>query len=84
MDKRRRACGLEGEGDDSWEAPCVSGVVHLFSSPKEDIYHLKALFISEEAVIVRRLEVRETYLANFLAHVLRIFGQQESRGRGGR
>ena len=40
--------------------------VYLFYSPKQDIHHLKALFLSEEAVLLRRLEVREVYLANLL------------------
>ena len=40
--------------------------VYLFYSPKQDIHHLKALFLSEEAVLRRRLEVREMYLANLL------------------
>ncbi len=58
--------------------------VYLFFSPKEDIHHLKALFLSEEAVLVRRIEARETYLANFLGFLRRAFGRQGSRGRGGR
>lgn len=40
--------------------------VYLYYSPKEDIYHLKTLFLSEEAVLLRRLEAKETYLANLL------------------
>ncbi|HNQ33716.1 MAG TPA: amino acid permease, partial [Methanoculleus sp.] len=40
--------------------------VYLFYSPKQDIRHLKALFLSEEAVLRRRLEAKETYLANLL------------------
>ncbi|HOZ44353.1 MAG TPA: amino acid transporter, partial [Methanoculleus sp.] len=40
--------------------------IYLFYSPKQDIRHLKALFLSEEAVLRRRLEAKETYLANLL------------------
>jgi len=40
--------------------------IYLYYSPKTDIRHLKDVFISEEAVLVRRLEARETYLANLL------------------
>ncbi|MDD4455611.1 MAG: hypothetical protein PHI67_09930, partial [Candidatus Methanomethylophilaceae archaeon] len=61
--------------------------IYLFYSPKEDIRHLKALFLSEEAVLVRRLEARETYLANLLnlAHaVIRRVRRPDGRGPGGR
>jgi hypothetical protein len=37
----------------------VLGIVYflyVFFSPKIDIYHLKELFLSEEAIFVRRLE----------------------------
>ncbi|NLA39428.1 MAG: amino acid permease, partial [Methanomicrobiales archaeon] len=40
--------------------------IYLYYTPKEDIRHLKTLFLSEEAVFRRRLEAKETYLANFL------------------
>ncbi|NLZ30839.1 MAG: amino acid permease, partial [Methanomicrobiales archaeon] len=40
--------------------------IYLYYSPKEDIHHLKDLFLSEEAVLQRRLEAKETYLANLL------------------
>ena len=47
--------------------------VYLFFSPKDDMRHLKALFLSEEAVLVRRLEAREVYLANFLTLVRSVY-----------
>lgn len=47
--------------------------IYLFFSPKEDIHHLKTLFLSEEAVLLRRLKVKETYLANLLALARRVF-----------
>ncbi|PKL60969.1 MAG: amino acid transporter [Methanomicrobiales archaeon HGW-Methanomicrobiales-2] len=59
--------------------------VYLFYSPKEDIHHLKALFLSEEAVLLRRLEAKETYLANLLdliRTVLRRFRRPGSREPG--
>lgn len=47
--------------------------VYLFYSPKEEVHHLKTLFLSEEAVLLRRLKVKETYLANLLALARRVF-----------
>ena len=41
--------------------------IYLYYSPKKDIHHLKTLFLSEEAVLLRRIETKETYLANLLA-----------------
>ena len=61
--------------------------IYLFYSPKEDIRHLKDLFLSEEAVLLRRLEAKETYLANFLGIVRTVFrrvGRPGSREPGGR
>jgi APA family basic amino acid/polyamine antiporter len=61
--------------------------IYLYYSPKEDIYHLKALFLSEEAVLLRRLEAKETYLANLLGiirTVYRRFRRSDSRKLPGR
>jgi len=61
--------------------------IYLFYSPKQDIHHLKALFLSEEAVLRRRLEARETYLANFLdlaRTVSRRIRRLDGRDPGGR
>jgi len=55
--------------------------IYLYYSPKEDIHHLKALFLSEEAVLRRRLEAKEIYLANLLGiirTVVRWFRRPES------
>jgi len=41
--------------------------LYVFFSPKTDIHHLKELFLSEEAIFVRRLEREERFLANFLS-----------------
>jgi len=40
--------------------------LYVFFSPKEDIHHLKEMFLSEEAVFLRRIEQKERYLANFI------------------
>ena len=56
--------------------------VYLFYSPKEDIHHLKALFLSEEAVLLRGLEAKETYLANLLDLIRTVF--RRIRGPGSR
>ena len=61
--------------------------VYLFYSPKEDIHHLKALFLSEEAVLLRGLEAKETYLANLLDLIRTVFRRvrrPDGRGPGGR
>ncbi len=56
--------------------------VYLYYSPKTDIRHLKNLFLSEEAVFLRRVEAKETYLANLLDLIrtaLRRVGQLRNR-----
>ena len=57
--------------------------IYLFYSPKTDIGHLKDLFLSEEAVFLRRLEAKETYLANLLGLLRTVFrwvGRPRTRG----
>ena len=45
----------------------LSGVlIYVFFSPKQDIYHLKRLFLSEEAIFVRTMAIRERFLGNFM------------------
>lgn len=56
--------------------------IYLFYSPKQDIRHLKTLFLSEEAVLQRRLEAKETYLANLLDLIRKI--SRRVRRPGGR
>lgn len=61
--------------------------IYLFYSPKEDIHHLKALFLSEEAVLLRGLEAKETYLANLLDLIRTVFRRirgPDNRKPGGR
>jgi len=40
--------------------------IYIFFSPKQDIYHLKEMFLSEEAVFVRVMAKRERFLGNFM------------------
>jgi len=40
--------------------------IYVFFSPKTDIYHLKELFLSEEAIFVRRMARQRRFLANLL------------------
>jgi amino acid transporter len=45
----------------------LAGVfIYVFFSPKQDIHHLKELFLSEEAIFTRRLAKRERFLGNFI------------------
>jgi APA family basic amino acid/polyamine antiporter len=47
--------------------------LYIFFSPKEDIHHLKEMFLSEESIFVRRIEEKERFLANFIQMVHRLF-----------
>jgi len=47
--------------------------IYIFFSPKVDIHHLKRMFLSEEAIIGRRLERKERFLANFVRLIHRIY-----------
>ncbi|HTY52993.1 MAG TPA: amino acid permease [Methanomicrobiales archaeon] len=40
--------------------------LYIFFSPKADIFHLKELFTSEEAIFVRRMAKQQRFLANLL------------------
>ena len=46
--------------------------LYIFFSPKADIAHLKELFLSEEAIFMRRMELKQRFLANFLDLVHRL------------
>lgn len=39
---------------------------YIYFSPKEDIHHLKRLFLTEEAVLLRQVEIRNRYLGNII------------------
>jgi amino acid transporter len=47
--------------------------LYVFFSPKEDIHHLKKMFLSEESIFIRRIEERERFLANFILMMHRLF-----------
>lgn len=51
--------------------------LYIFFSPKEDIHHLKRLFLSEEAIFLRRIEQKERYLANFIQMIHRILHRHD-------
>jgi APA family basic amino acid/polyamine antiporter len=58
----------------------LAGVaIYIFFSPKQDIHHLKSLFISEEAIFVRAMAKRERFLGNFMLLLYRSY--QKLRGR---
>ncbi len=57
----------------------ISGIpIYVFFSPKTDMHHLKKLFLSEEAILERRLEKKERFLANFMRIIRRIFAKLSS------
>ncbi|MCE8424479.1 MAG: winged helix-turn-helix transcriptional regulator [Candidatus Methanoperedens sp.] len=41
-------------------------LLYVFFSPKADIHHLKELFTSEENILIRTMETKERFLANFI------------------
>jgi amino acid transporter len=43
--------------------------LYVFFSPKTDIYHLKSLFLSEEAVLLRQFQRTNRFLSHFLVHL---------------
>jgi amino acid transporter len=57
--------------------------VYVFFSPKQDIHHLKDLFISEEAIFVRAMAKRERFLGHFMLLLYRGY-QQLKQNAGGR
>lgn len=40
--------------------------IYVFFSPKQDIMHLKKMFLSEEAIFFRRMAKRERFLGDFM------------------
>jgi hypothetical protein len=52
----------------------LAGVlIYVFFSPKQDIYHLKELFVSEQAIFVRAMAKRERFLGNFMLLLYRSY-----------
>ena len=43
--------------------------LYVFFSPKTDIHHLKSLFLSEEAVLLRQFQRTNRFLSHFLVHL---------------
>ena len=48
-------------------------LIYVFFSPKQDIYHLKELFLSERAIFVRAMANRERFLGNFILLLYRSY-----------
>jgi APA family basic amino acid/polyamine antiporter len=58
----------------------LAGVlIYVFFSPKQDIYHLKEMFLSEEAIFVRAMAGRERFLGNFLLLAYRSYVRVKQR-----
>jgi basic amino acid/polyamine antiporter, APA family len=62
----------------------LAGVlIYIFFSPKQDIHHLKEMFLSEEAIFVRAMAKRERFLGNFMLIVHRWYvGLKQRLARG--
>jgi APA family basic amino acid/polyamine antiporter len=58
----------------------VGVLIYVFFSPKQDIHHLKELFLSEEAIFFRRMARRQRFLGNFI----RLLHQGYTRLRKGK
>ncbi len=54
-------------------------VIYIFFSPKQDIHHLKAMFLTEEAIFFRNMAKRERYLGNFILLLYRGYTYFRSR-----
>ncbi|MDD1719633.1 MAG: APC family permease, partial [Methanoregulaceae archaeon] len=53
--------------------------IYLFFSPKQDIRHLKEMFLSEEAIFMRTLEKKERLLGNFVDLIYQIYRKMRVR-----
>ncbi len=47
--------------------------LYVYFSPKTDAHNLKALFITEEAILARNLERKNRFLANLVRFIVRIY-----------
>ncbi len=54
-------------------------IIYVFLSPKQDIHHVKEMFLSEEAIFVRSLAKRERFLGNFMLLLYRGYGHMKQR-----
>jgi hypothetical protein len=58
----------------------LAGVImYVFLSPKQDIHHLKEMFLSEEAIFVRGMAKRERFLGNFMLLLYRGYEHMKQR-----
>ncbi len=57
--------------------------VYIFFSPKEDIHHLKRMFVSEEAIFFRAMAWRERFLGNFILMIYRVLKRAKRLIAGG-
>jgi amino acid transporter len=58
----------------------LAGVlIYVFFSPKQDIYHLKELFLSEQAIFSRAMAKRERFLGNFMLLLYRSYVKIQQR-----
>ena len=56
----------------------LAGVpIYMNFTTKEDVYHLKKLFLSEESLLERRLSPRNRFLANFIHIIYRVYRKTE-------
>jgi APA family basic amino acid/polyamine antiporter len=53
--------------------------LYVFFSPKTDIYHLKELFLSEEAIFLRQFQRTDRFLAHLLIHLHRRYEKITSK-----
>jgi APA family basic amino acid/polyamine antiporter len=53
--------------------------LYVIFSPKTDIHHLKALFLSEEAIFMRQFQRTDRFLAHFLEHLHRGYQKIKSK-----
>jgi amino acid transporter len=61
----------------------LAGVfIYIFFSPKQDIHHLKEMFLSEEGIFLRAMAKRERFLGNFMLLLYR--GYEHLRQRAGK
>ena len=54
-------------------------VIYIFLSPKQDIHHLKEMFLTEEAIFVRGMAKRERFLGNFMLLLYRGYEHVKQR-----
>ncbi|MDD1700851.1 MAG: APC family permease [Methanoregula sp.] len=58
----------------------LAGVVmYIFFSPKQDIHHLKEMFLTEEAIFVRGMAKRERFLGNLMLLLYRGYERMKQR-----